>query len=452
MDRSQLSVVQRKILLTDSTENASPLWRHQRDGCLAPPVSLQADIICDFAVVGAGIAGLAIARRLSEKHDVVVLDANQIAEGASGWNAGILSVATTIDLTVVEKLIGADGVKLLLATLESVLSSFKEKLGLSDSDWQTGKSIYAANKRSDRRKLAHEAKIRCQFGLPTTGIETSHVHRFADAIAFGGEHAVHPAKLLFALAKAMLGAGGRLFENSPVDSWTREVDGFTLKCREHTVRAKHLILCTGLHDPHLGGTPSLNRKLIGVTGHICVTEPSLAVRQMCHDGGTIALWDTARLYRYVRYLDDGRMLVGGEEAPGSVTATALDASNPHIQKLYRWAQAHHAFELPPIQLSWKASLAVPAAGLPLLDLDSAGGHLRISAVTDGLPSGLVLGETLHELIDGDRTKGEALARLFCARKQDFSERLLALVPTWKPARKLATALAFAVLKLLDMVC
>jgi glycine/D-amino acid oxidase-like deaminating enzyme len=433
-------------------QNAAPLWRCQRDGHLPPPVSLDSDVTCEYAIVGAGIAGLAIAHRLSEKHDVVVLDANQIGEGSSGWNAGILSVATTIDLTVAEQLVGDDGVKLLLQTLEKVLGSVKERLALTDSDWQTGKSIYAANKKSDKRKLAHEAKIRCQFGLPTTGADKNHVHEFADSIAFGGEHAVHPVKLLFALAKATLLQGARLFENSPVESWARTQQGFTLKCGSRAIKAQHLILTTGLHVEHLRGTPSFARKMIGVSGHILVTAPSPAVQQLCHEGGTIALWDTARLYRYVRYLDDGRMLVGGEETPGCAKGTALPASDAAIQRLYRWAQEHHNFPLPPVEVAWRASLAVPAAGLPLLELTEAGGHWLISAVTDGLPSGMVLGETLHQLLDGDRRLGESLLKLFCQRRQDFSERLLSLVPTWKPLRKLVTRLAFAAMKLLDMVC
>jgi glycine/D-amino acid oxidase-like deaminating enzyme len=57
------------------------------------PIVLDTDVIADFAIIGAGFAGISAARRLKQldpKATVVVLEAGRIAEGASGRNSGFM--------------------------------------------------------------------------------------------------------------------------------------------------------------------------------------------------------------------------------------------------------------------------------------------------------------------------------------------------------------------------
>jgi glycine/D-amino acid oxidase-like deaminating enzyme len=57
------------------------------------PVELAADVNADFAIIGAGFAGLSAARRLlqlSPGARIAVLDAGRIAEGAAGRNSGFM--------------------------------------------------------------------------------------------------------------------------------------------------------------------------------------------------------------------------------------------------------------------------------------------------------------------------------------------------------------------------
>ncbi|MCP5087047.1 MAG: FAD-dependent oxidoreductase [Rhodobacteraceae bacterium] len=75
---------------------------------LAPRVarpSLSGDVTCDWLVIGAGFAGLAAARRLSEnnpEHRVVIVDACRVGDGASARNSGFVidlphNVGTDLD-------------------------------------------------------------------------------------------------------------------------------------------------------------------------------------------------------------------------------------------------------------------------------------------------------------------------------------------------------------------
>ena len=56
-----------------------------------PTPALKGDVRADWLVVGAGFAGLAAARRLAENRPddhIVLLDAHEVGEGASGRNSG----------------------------------------------------------------------------------------------------------------------------------------------------------------------------------------------------------------------------------------------------------------------------------------------------------------------------------------------------------------------------
>ena len=56
-----------------------------------PTSALKGDVRADWLVVGAGFAGLAAARRLAENRPddhIVLLDAHEVGEGASGRNSG----------------------------------------------------------------------------------------------------------------------------------------------------------------------------------------------------------------------------------------------------------------------------------------------------------------------------------------------------------------------------
>ena len=59
----------------------------------SPPVRLEDDRTVDFAIIGAGFAGLSAAARLRELNPdarIVVLEAGRLAEGASGRNSGFM--------------------------------------------------------------------------------------------------------------------------------------------------------------------------------------------------------------------------------------------------------------------------------------------------------------------------------------------------------------------------
>ena len=67
-------------------------WYSQTSLPRATRPELNADQTCDVCIIGAGIAGLTAALELSRRGKrVIILEAHQVAWGASGRNGGVVS-------------------------------------------------------------------------------------------------------------------------------------------------------------------------------------------------------------------------------------------------------------------------------------------------------------------------------------------------------------------------
>lgn len=199
----------------------------------------------------------------------------------------------------------------------------------------------------------------------------------------------------------------------------------------------------------LHSAEQVNYSCVPVVSHIFVTEPSSEVADFVKNDRRIALWDAFQLYHYVRFLASGRILVGGEESPGTIRGQVLDPADESIQKLYWWTSKHHKFTIPPIEHAWKASLVLPADGLPFLSFKQYKENTLIRAVTDGIPFAFVLARIVAELIENH---AHPLAQIMSyKRKMPLEAKLLSLLPDLPALREPGYQAAFALLRLHDLL-
>lgn len=401
----------------------------------------------DVAIVGGGIAGLASALELSENgYSVTLVDAAQIGSGSTGWCAGILSASTTIDLQVLERQYGRDAAKRIASAVMASLSRYRERFG--QADWQYGKTMYLAAKRADVKTMRAEQQVHEEYGMSSRFLNAEQIDRtwtgFYSAVEADAEHAVNPTKLIAAFREELARRGIRLLEGTKVENWQANGGVVTLNTSAGLITANHLVIATGLRTTD----DSLQPLMLPAIGHIVVLQPNPAVAELVHRDGIIASWDSLQLYHYVRYMADGRMLIGGEEAAGTCAPTALDANDKHVRNLLAWAQEHHKFPLTEPERAWRASLIVPADGMPFIRSEDREGSRIITVVTDGLPMAMTMASSIVRLI---QTGNDWLATcLSPRRKLPWEARLLARVRI--PAlRRLALRLAFAALRVRDAV-
>ena len=431
--------------------DTAPHWVVPR---ATPPRLLKRDIVVDVCIVGIGIQGLATAFELANRgYKVAAIGTGCIGEGTTGHAAGILSKETTIDLDVVARELGRQRAQDLIQALSGVLECAHKQLAALHLNTSRPVRPFISPGRNDIFLLCKPNSRRdknTDFHRGCCLRMNSKVGAvFREGLELHDEYSVHPVRLLQGLADCVTKKGGYVFEDSPVEakSWFHNGNKFIVRSGQHFITCRHLILATGIKGLDFKEQDDLSRLIVPAVSHVFVTTPSEELLQLSRDTGVINFWDSSELYRYGRILSDGRMLLGGEEIPGVVPSMALPASDPHIQRLYNWVKEHDTGKLPPISCAWRASLVIPADGLPLLKVHKVRDSLLISVITDGIPFGLLLGKVIARAVQSQGAEIDEL--LSYTRRRVLKARLLSLLPKAGRVRGLSLEAAFVFLRLWD---
>jgi glycine/D-amino acid oxidase-like deaminating enzyme len=150
---------------------------------------------------------------------------------------------------------------------------------------------------------------------------------------------VHPGKLVRGLKRAALGAGVRLYENTPMLTTRNTAGGICIDIPGATITARKVLLAT---NAWAAGHPHISRRVAAIRDRIVVTEP-LDDEQMQKIGwhNRQGIYDTRTQLNYMRLTADNRILFGGrlDYFYGNDTDPAVDkTAQPFIrlvQSFYR---------------------------------------------------------------------------------------------------------------------
>lgn len=212
-----------------------------------------------WAVIGAGVTGLASARRLAELHpdqEIPLLDARLVGQGASGRNSGfavaVSHFAGAPDADMMEShrrinRINQAGLDLLRAQVAT---------SAIDCQWREDGFIHAAADRAAIRECGHFRRYLEAMEIAHAPLDEQALRaRLGTAHYQAGVHVprgalLQPAALVRGLADS-LPANVRLHENSPVRGIERGAP-LTLTLPRGRVRADNIILATNYEAGKLG--------------------------------------------------------------------------------------------------------------------------------------------------------------------------------------------------------
>ncbi|MEO6320746.1 MAG: FAD-dependent oxidoreductase [Polaromonas sp.] len=383
-------------------DKPNSLWAATAAACDSHP-RLSEHIESDVTIIGAGYTGLRAALMLAEAGlRVVVLDAGDVASGASGRNGGQVNPMLPFNTPDrLRKLLGPTYFeRLTAASLESADELFA-LIKRHEIDCQARQNGWLRVCHSERALKDAKAGVAewNQFGANMRIIDGDELERRSGTKAYragvitpkGG--AVHPLNLALGLAKAAKRHGATVFGNSAVLDLHKKDVKWTATTSSGSVRSDWVIVATNGYTGDL--IPKLSHSIIPVTPIQIATDPlpESIIGSVLPDGYTIS--DSRRIIMYGRREPDNRMVYGGHGKPlpsgeiGGVDWLMKDVVRvfPQLQGV-KW------------RYSWSGRIAITDDHLPHLHEPKPGLLVGLGYNGRGVAMSNVMGRVLAQRVLG----------------------------------------------------
>ena len=370
-------------------------------------------------MVGAGLTGLWTAYYLLREDPsmrVVVLEAETAGFGASGRNGGWCSALFPASLATLAALPGSSRVHALAqheamrATVDEVLAVAAEE-GI-DARARKGGMVSLARSTSQWTRAQRDVADARAWGRGPDDVrlldEREARSRLAASHVLGATYtpdcaAIHPARLVRGLARAVERRGGTIFEQTRVGSVAPGV----AETEHGVVRAGVVVRAT---EGYTRSLQAMKRDVVPVYSLIVATEPlsdALWERIGLRERETFT--DHRNLIVYGQRTADGRLVFGGRGAPyhfGSTIRPGFDRE-PRVFEMLR----HTLLEMLPVldgsrfTHAWGGALGIPRDWVASVGLDRATGIGWAGGyVGDGVGTTNLAGRTLRDLVLGRETE------------------------------------------------
>jgi gamma-glutamylputrescine oxidase len=284
-------------------------------------------------VVGGGFAGLNTALGLAERgeRDVVVLEARELAFGASGRNGGFVFAGFSHGPAGLLADLGPTRAKVLYAGTTDAVDLIRRRVAAHSIDCQlTDAGVYWANWFRDPRVLRDfQRLLASEFGNDWAWVPQDELRglvlsdRYSDALFERNAMHFHPLNYSLGLAAAAVAAGVAIHESSPAVRLEKRAGGWRVSTPDGSVDCEQVVLACG---GYLAGLRrDVDAGVLPIATYVMVTEP-LGARMHTILRTRAAIYDTRFAFDYYRPLPDSRLLWGGR-------ISVRDRSPADVQRL-----------------------------------------------------------------------------------------------------------------------
>ncbi|MGA1449177.1 MAG: NAD(P)/FAD-dependent oxidoreductase [Candidatus Nanopelagicales bacterium] len=287
-----------------------------------PMPALAKDIYADLVIIGGGFTGLWTALLASEEkpsRKIVLLEAEQIGDGAAGRNGGFVSASITHGFANGFNRWPEELAKLVrmghenLAEIEDFINRNK-----IDCDFQWYGEMNVAITEDHAEELAEMANSAISYGENFKYLNQDEVSKIIKSPLYKGGlfdedvAIVDPARLVWGLRRVALQRGIQIHENTWVDDIDYTITGVKVKTSLGSVKAPKAIVATGAEKSLI---KEVNKYVVPVYDYALMTEP-LTEEQWEQIGWTepIGFSDVFNQFHYFRPTVEGRILWGGYDA------------------------------------------------------------------------------------------------------------------------------------------
>lgn len=343
-----------------------PLWLDQRAPTRQYPKH-RGHTEVDVVIVGGGITGALCAYLFADAGvRVALLESKLVGRGSTIASTALLMQEPDRDFVELVERFGRAATgeiwrSLARATrdITNVIRALKIDVGLCACD-----SVYFTLDPEKVTALRKEFKARKAAGLPGRWLSAKALHRMTGigaqaAIATSGNAQVNPVRTCHGFMAAAARRGARIFERSHARSVEATKTGVVVRTAGGTIAASRIVVATGY----------ATSEFRGLVGRFRLKDTYvLATRRLRTPLNRLVMsWDTDRPYHYLRWTDDGRLLVGGKD---TVHRTAKGSrrriAKARVRLLAYLAQVYPELADERPDYAWEGLFAETPDGLPYI--------------------------------------------------------------------------------------
>ncbi len=374
--------------------------------------TLADDLMADVCIVGAGFTGLGAALELSAKgFSVVVVEAGQIAEGASGRSGGQIASGYSCGMMETAKIVGNSDARLLWDFSEEAKQILQGRINdlQIECDYMEGE-LYAAPKKSHLKWLRDEQEF-VEKNYDYSGYrwldqssmrETMAGDRYVGALLdVEGGH-IHPLNYCLGMADAAIKRGVKIFTQTKVLSYV-ENDKVTVHTTGGTIRADALLLAGNAYLKDIA--PVLERRMLPVTSSILATEPLGEKKVQSLMKSTACVADTNFDLDYFKFTRDTRLVYGAQDLSFGRSSLQNNAVRNCMLKTFPMLEDAN------IDYFWNGDVSVTRKRLPDIGRLSRKTYYAQGYSGQGVTLSAIVSRILAEAVSGDLERLDVFTRI-----------------------------------------
>ncbi len=223
-------------------------------------------------IIGGGVIGLSIAYNLCLRGytDIVIIEAEYLAFGASGRNGGGVRQQWGTELNT----------RLMQESVE-LCNRFAHELGVNV--WfRQGGYLFLAREEKQVARLEHTVELQKRCGLPTRMMRLSEAKELVPqletrellAACYNPTDGIlFPWPFLWGYAEKAVSLGAKLFTQTPVTNIERGAGDFLVHTPRGTVQCNRIINAAGAWSPRIAAMLGVEIPTYPVRHEICSSEP-----------------------------------------------------------------------------------------------------------------------------------------------------------------------------------